>query len=78
MTALEAVEASGLITEFPELAGCELPLGIYGCRVESGQSLRDGDRVEIYRPLRLDPREARRRSVQAAGRTRSPRTARRR
>lgn len=36
-------------------------LGIFGRRVPPGQPLRDGDRVEIYRPLVLDPKEARRR-----------------
>ncbi|WP_424682386.1 RnfH family protein [Frateuria sp. YIM B11624] len=36
-------------------------LGIFGKRVPPGQALRDGDRVEIYRPLVLDPKEARRR-----------------
>jgi hypothetical protein len=36
-------------------------LGIFGKRVPPGQLLRDGDRVEIYRPLALDPKEARRR-----------------
>jgi putative ubiquitin-RnfH superfamily antitoxin RatB of RatAB toxin-antitoxin module len=36
-------------------------LGIFGKRVPPEQPLRDGDRVEIYRPLLLDPKEARRR-----------------
>ena len=36
-------------------------LGIFGKRVPPGQALRDGDRVEIYRPLVLDPKEALRR-----------------
>jgi putative ubiquitin-RnfH superfamily antitoxin RatB of RatAB toxin-antitoxin module len=66
MTAFEAVTASGLLEEFPDLAGRDLPLGIYGRRVESAQVLRDGDRVEIYRPLRVDPREARRRAVRGS------------
>jgi putative ubiquitin-RnfH superfamily antitoxin RatB of RatAB toxin-antitoxin module len=74
MTAIEAVEASGLIAACPELAGRELPLGIFGCRVEPGQLLHDGDRVEIYRPLLIDPRESRRQAVRA----RSPRQPRRR
>lgn len=66
MTALEAVEQAGLAREFPELAGRELLLGIYGRRVEASQPLRDGDRVEIYRQLRFDPRDARRRAARAA------------
>jgi len=37
------------------------PVGIHGRRVEPGTVLADGDRVEIYRPLRAEPKEARRR-----------------
>lgn len=36
-------------------------VGIYGERVTPETRLADGDRVEVYRPLRLDPKEARRR-----------------
>jgi putative ubiquitin-RnfH superfamily antitoxin RatB of RatAB toxin-antitoxin module len=36
-------------------------VGVFGRTVEPGTALRDGDRVEIYRPLRIDPKEARRR-----------------
>jgi hypothetical protein len=37
------------------------PAGIFGKRVTMDTRLADGDRVEIYRPLKLDPKEARRR-----------------
>ena len=59
-TAGDAVEQSGIARQFPEqdLSACQL--GIWGRLVESDQSLDDGDRVEIYRPLEIDPREARR------------------
>jgi len=36
-------------------------VGIFGKRVAMDTRLADGDRVEIYRPLKLDPKEARRR-----------------
>ncbi len=39
----------------------DLPVGVYGRRVTLEARLADGDRVEIYRPLRADPKEARRR-----------------
>ena len=65
MTAMEAVQAAGLEREFPELAVRDLVLGIYGRRVEATQALRSGDRVEIYRPLKFDPRDARRKAAQA-------------
>lgn len=75
MTALEAVHASGLLGEFPELDCVALALGIYGRRVESSQRLRPGDRVEIYRPLRIDPRAARRQAAESGGRRGARRSA---
>lgn len=57
----DAIRASGLEQSFPELAGASLQVGIYSRRVKPDTPLRDGDRVEVYRPLRLDPKEARRR-----------------
>lgn len=43
-------------------AGCDLTnaVGIFGKRVTLDQPLAEGDRVEIYRPLAMDPKEARR------------------
>lgn len=43
-------------------AGCDLTnaVGIFGKRVMLDQPLAEGDRVEIYRPLAMDPKEARR------------------
>jgi len=35
-------------------------VGIFGKRVSSDARLADGDRVEVYRPLRIDPKQARR------------------
>ena len=56
-TALDALKASGLLDRFPG----EHRIGVYGKVVAPQARLADGDRVEIYRPLRLDPKEARRR-----------------
>ncbi|HEX5306377.1 MAG TPA: RnfH family protein [Dyella sp.] len=41
-------------------------LGIFSRRIESSHVLRDGDRLEIYRPLQVDPKEARRRRARDA------------
>jgi putative ubiquitin-RnfH superfamily antitoxin RatB of RatAB toxin-antitoxin module len=65
MTALDAVRASGLLEANPGLGEGGLEIGIYGRVVGHGQALRAGDRVEIYRQLKVDPREARRRRVAA-------------
>jgi len=55
----DALRASGL--DFPALAG----LAVYGERVTPAHLLRDGDRLELLRALRLDPKQARRRRAQA-------------
>ncbi|RDS86289.1 RnfH family protein [Dyella psychrodurans] len=57
----EAVEQSGILKEMPELAYDPSRLGIFSRRVAPDDLLHDGDRVEIYRPLILDPKDARRR-----------------
>lgn len=44
------------------------PVGVFGDRVARDRPLRPGDRVEIYRPLTIDPREARRRRLREPGR----------
>lgn len=48
-----------------DLAG--MPVGVFGDRVARSRPLVHGDRVELYRPLAIDPREARRR--RASGRS---------
>ena len=67
ITAIEAAERSGLLDDHPEIRGRPLVLGLFGDEIGHRHVLRDGDRVEICRPLSLDPREMRRRAV-AAGR----------
>ncbi|HEX6572910.1 MAG TPA: RnfH family protein [Steroidobacteraceae bacterium] len=74
LTAAQAVERSGLLLEFPQIADHPLVLGIYGTVCAPEHALRAGDRVEILRPLRHDPREARRERAAAS----SPRRTRRR
>jgi len=44
------------------------PVGVYGRRVALDHVVADGDRVEVYRPLRVDPKEARRRRALRARR----------
>ena len=60
-TAMQAVEAAGFLSSLPPGVADPLRLGIFSRRVDAGHVLRDGDRVEIYRPLTLDPMAARRR-----------------
>jgi putative ubiquitin-RnfH superfamily antitoxin RatB of RatAB toxin-antitoxin module len=59
-TAGQAIEASQILDAVP--TGFTLAkVGIFGRLVALDAVLQDGDRVELYRPLRLDPKEARRR-----------------
>ncbi|EIL88828.1 hypothetical protein UU9_11310 [Rhodanobacter fulvus Jip2] len=60
-TVMEAVVASGLERDAPPGTIDPARLGIFSRRVSADQVLGHGDRVEIYRPLVLDPMEARRR-----------------
>jgi hypothetical protein len=60
-TAWEAVRASGVLGRHPEIDPGQQAVGIHGRRVAPQTRLRDGDRVEIYRPLIVDAKEARRR-----------------
>lgn len=66
-TVAEAVSRSSLPSCFPELATAPLNCAIFGQSVALTQVLVDGDRVEILRPLLIDPKESRR---QAAARAR--------
>ena len=59
-TIKQAVLQSGVLTEFAELATAGLNAGIWGKRCSLGYKLKDNDRIEIYRPLRVDPKVARR------------------
>lgn len=58
--ARDAVERSGLLTEFPEIDLARNKLGIWNKLAKPEAALRDKDRVEIYRPLIADPKEVRR------------------
>lgn len=60
-TAQQAVEAAGFLEQLPLADREPLRLGVFSRRIDASRVLRDGDRVEIYRPLQLDPMAARRR-----------------
>ena len=62
-TIRQVIERSGILQRYPGIQLARGGVGIFGRRVELDAPLRDGDRVEIYRPLIADPREARRRRV---------------
>lgn len=63
-TVADALAASGLQTRYPDVDFAQLTMGLWGALCGPGQLLRDRDRVEFYRPLRVDPKEARRQRQQ--------------
>lgn len=56
----DAIDKSGLAQKFDHFEVDPRRVGIFGKKVGLDQVLRDGDRVEIYRPLLADPKEVRR------------------
>jgi putative ubiquitin-RnfH superfamily antitoxin RatB of RatAB toxin-antitoxin module len=60
-TAGQALALSGFSREFPEFTDHPPAMGVYGERCDPQRVLRDGDRLELYRPLVFDPLESRRR-----------------
>jgi putative ubiquitin-RnfH superfamily antitoxin RatB of RatAB toxin-antitoxin module len=60
-SASDAVQLSGLSERYPALVPGACALGIYGRIVKGDTVLKPGDRVEIYRELVADPKQARRR-----------------
>lgn len=60
-TALEAVQQSGIINEYPEIDLETIKMGIFSKSCATDYKLKAGDRVEIYRPLLADPKEIRKR-----------------
>ena len=69
-TVADALAESGLRQQFPETDFDRLSSGIWGRLVPREHPLADGDRVEFYRPLELDPKDARR-QLALLGRTMS-------
>lgn len=56
----QAVAVSGIIAQFPEIDLAKNKFGIFGKLAKAETVLRHQDRVEIYRSLIIDPKEARR------------------
>lgn len=69
-TVAQAVAGSGLLLRHPDLQRGELRCGVWGGLCDGSQILRDRDRVELYRALTADPKEARRQRHARQGRPR--------
>ncbi|MDO8926574.1 MAG: RnfH family protein [Sideroxyarcus sp.] len=63
-TALDAIQASGILNKHPEIDIATSKLGIFGKLIKPDTVLREKDRIEIYRPLIADPKEVRRKRAE--------------
>ena len=59
VTLRQAIEKSGVLQKYPEIDLAKNKLGVFAKLSKPDTPLRDGDRVEIYRPLIADPKEVR-------------------
>ena len=57
----QVLAVSGMLTRHPDIDLRVARLGVWGRSTTLDALLREGDRVEIYRPLQVDPKEVRRR-----------------
>jgi len=64
-TVADVIAAAGLDETFPDESLENLETGIWGHPATRDRRVEDGDRVELYRPLQRDPREARRELAQS-------------
>jgi putative ubiquitin-RnfH superfamily antitoxin RatB of RatAB toxin-antitoxin module len=55
----QAIQASGILEQFPDIDLAGSKVGVFGKLGKLGDTLQEGDRVEIYRPLIADPKEVR-------------------
>jgi putative ubiquitin-RnfH superfamily antitoxin RatB of RatAB toxin-antitoxin module len=67
-TLRQAIEQSGILERFPEIDLSQLKAGVFGKLKKLDQTLHEGDRVEIYRPLIADPKEVRKQRAAAGKR----------
>lgn len=60
-TFIEAVKHSNIVEEFPEIDIDQAKMGLFGKAVAkpAEETVKEGDRIEIYRPLIIDPKQAR-------------------
>ncbi len=59
----EAILRSGILQQFPEIDLARQKVGVFGKLVKLDALLKEGDRIEIYRPITADPKTVRRRRI---------------
>lgn len=63
-TVEDAIRASGVLERFPDIDLGRNKVGIFSKLVKLGETVREKDRIEIYRPLIADPKEVRRKRAE--------------
>lgn len=64
-TVKDAIERSGILRQFPEIDLAKNKVGVYGKILALDTRLADGDRVEIYAPLTVDPKTVKTKKAKA-------------
>jgi putative ubiquitin-RnfH superfamily antitoxin RatB of RatAB toxin-antitoxin module len=64
-TIQEAIEHAGLLRQFPDIDLTIQRVGVFGKFTRLDAKVKDGDRVEIYRPITADPETVARREEEA-------------
>ena len=62
----QAIKQSGILAMYPEINLSENKVGVWSKNKKLNDTLRDGDRIEIYRPLIADPKAVRKRRAEQA------------
>jgi len=61
----QAIETSGILSDHPSIDLTVQKVGIHGKITELDSTPKDGDRIEIYRPITADPTTVKRRKITA-------------
>jgi len=64
-TIKQVINVSGILDDFPHIDLETHKVGIHGKIAELTDTLNEGDRIEIYRPITADPATVKRRSIVA-------------
>lgn len=59
----QVIRCSGILERFPEIDLTRQKVGVFGRLAKLNAPVKDGDRIEIYRPIIADPRTVRRRAI---------------
>ena len=62
----QAIEQSGILSQFPQIDLTQDKVGIFSKVCKLDRVLENGDRIEIYRPLLIDPKQRRREKAEKA------------